>query len=165
MKLDLKIRIYYNSATSQMKEGNTGQRRKLSTLYKKSAKQPPSGSPLVGRKARQRHHQGFDLPDHPQPGGARYPSCHWGGLGSRRSGYAAKIFWVYGQQYKGKNDEFGIYCPDCWQIAASAEVKWGCQFLKSAATGFRLFYFSCQCNEDVIDRSKIGFSYRWTFSA
>ena len=48
MKLDLKIRIYYNSATSPMKEGNTGQRRKLSIFYKKPATQIASGSPSNG---------------------------------------------------------------------------------------------------------------------
>jgi len=48
MKLDSKIKIYYNSATSPMKKGNTGQRRKLSILHKKPAKQTSSSPPLAG---------------------------------------------------------------------------------------------------------------------
>jgi len=48
MKLDLKIRIYYNSATSPMKKGNTGQRIKLSILHKNPSKLPTSGSPSNG---------------------------------------------------------------------------------------------------------------------
>ena len=40
MKLDLKIRIYYNSATSPMKKGNTGQRIKRSILHKKLPNYP-----------------------------------------------------------------------------------------------------------------------------
>ena len=47
-------------------------------------------------------------------------------------------------------------CSFSWSLLRLPISDWG-------ATGFRLFYFWHRCNEDVIDRSKFRFSYRWTF--
>ena len=67
-----------------------------------------------------------DLPDHPQPGGTCYQTCHRSSLGQRRPGYFTKIFWLYRQQYQGKTHQFRIHRPYRWQIAASAEVFRSC---------------------------------------
>ena len=74
----------------------------------------------AGRKARQCHHQGIvppggkNIPDHPFQSGEGHPPCHRGCLGQRWPGYAAKIFWLYGQQYQGKTDELRVYCAYRW---------------------------------------------------
>ena len=104
-------------------------------------------NPSGGLKARQRHHQGSlppggkDLPDHPFPCGTGHPSCHRSGLGQRRSGYPPALLWIHGQQYQGKTHKFGVYRPYRWQIAASAEVFWGCQFLIGAQRFFVFFFW------------------------
>ena len=48
VKLDSQSWIYYNSATSPMKQEKTGQRTKLSIRHKKPSKLPTSGSPANG---------------------------------------------------------------------------------------------------------------------
>ena len=60
-------------------------------------------APQAGRKARQRHHQGTlspggkNLPDYPQPCWKSHPSCHRGGLGSRRPGDPPEVLRLHGQ--------------------------------------------------------------------
>ena len=91
-----------------------------------------------GLKARQRHHQGIvppggeNIPDHPQPCGKSNQTRHRSGLGSGRPGYLAAVLWIYGFQYQGKTHELRVHRPYCRQIAASAEVQRGCQFLIGA---------------------------------
>ena len=92
-------------------------------------------TPLAGRKARQCHHKGIvppggkDFPDYPQPCGACYQTRHRSGLGQRRSGYFAKIFRLYRQQYQGKTHEFRIYRPDRWQASAAVKIVGSSEFL------------------------------------
>ena len=106
-----------------------------------------------GLKARQCHHQGIvpsggkNLPDHTKQSGACHPPRHRGCLGPWRSGYPPAVFWVHGFQHQRKTHEFRIHRPDRWQIAASAEVFRGCQFLIAPQRVFGFFLWRSQCNE------------------
>ena len=75
---------------------------------------------------------GENIPDHSQQSGKSNQTRHRSGLGPGRPGYTSKILWVYSQQYQGKTHEFGVHRPYRRQIAASAEVFRGCQFLIAA---------------------------------
>ena len=108
------------------------------------------GNPSVARQGHECHHEsivppgGENIPDYTFPRGACHPPRHRGSLGQRGSGYPAAVLWIHRFQHKRKTNEFRIYCPDRWQIAASAEVFRGCQLLIAPQRFFRFFFWGAK---------------------
>ena len=53
--------------------------------------------------------------------------------------------------------------PEWSEPSATPSKLPGTGAIWTPCKGFSAFYLSCRCNEDMIDRSKIGISIRWTF--
>ena len=67
-------------------------------------------APVPGDRQAQRHHR--------QPGGARYPPCHRGGMGPGRCGYPEQLLRLHHPQPARKAHQQRVHCDDRRQDAA-----------------------------------------------